>query len=182
MSLYLVPQIVHNAMRGGRIDFDKNYMFLIIATRAILPLYFKGCSKNILVLHPSPMFCILLVLVITAQISIIYYQSIYGAKFFLPARFLPIQYDYLYSLPDDLEAGLASQDDCAVCMNSLSQDPNVQYSTNNHTRLMLNRLKPRTGQIMKTPCNHKFHVSCLVEWMSIKMECPTCRAPLPVLD
>ena len=67
-------------------------------------------------------------------------------------------------------------------MNALSQEPHVQESNNTHARLLLNRLKPRRGQIMRTPCNHKFHVSCLVEWMSIKMECPTCRAPLPVLD
>jgi len=42
----------------------------------------------------------------SCKILMIYYQSIYGAKFFYPERFLPLQYDYLYSLPDDLEAGL----------------------------------------------------------------------------
>lgn len=36
MNLYLVPQIIHNVMRGGRIDFDINYM-LVIGLRAFLP-------------------------------------------------------------------------------------------------------------------------------------------------
>jgi len=36
MNLYLVPQIVHNVMRGGRVDFDLNYM-LVIGLRAFLP-------------------------------------------------------------------------------------------------------------------------------------------------
>ena len=30
-----------------------------------------------------------------------------------------------------------------------------------------------------TPCDHIFHTSCLVTWLSQKMECPTCRAVLP---
>jgi len=32
---------------------------------------------------------------------------------------------------------------------------------------------------MKTPCGHKFHIPCLLTWMEVKMECPTCRAALP---
>jgi hypothetical protein len=30
-----------------------------------------------------------------------------------------------------------------------------------------------------TPCDHFFHSGCLQRWMDIKMECPTCRRPLP---
>jgi len=43
MSLYLVPQIIHNVIRGGRIRFDENYMFLAIGIRGVLPvfIYFK---------------------------------------------------------------------------------------------------------------------------------------------
>ena len=32
---------------------------------------------------------------------------------------------------------------------------------------------------MVAPCNHLFHDECLRRWMEVKMECPTCRAPLP---
>ena len=32
---------------------------------------------------------------------------------------------------------------------------------------------------MKTPCNHDFHIGCLLRWISVKMECPTCRQTLP---
>ena len=35
---------------------------------------------------------------------------------------------------------------------------------------------------MKTPCQHEFHISCLVNWMKVKMECPTCRRELPKLS
>lgn len=182
MNLYLVPQIVHNVMRGGRVDFDLNYM-LVIGLRAFLPLYFRGCPDNFLEYRPSAIFCISLIIIMVLQIGIIYFQSIYGAKFFIPAQFLPPQYNYLHNLPEDLEAGLEAVDDCAVCMNPLNHESLIpQHDQNPHTRLMLMRLRPQRGQIMRTPCNHKFHVSCLVEWMSIKMECPTCRARLPALE
>eukprot|EP00915_Cephaloidophora_sp_WS-2016_P004553 GHVH01006091.1.p1 GENE.GHVH01006091.1~~GHVH01006091.1.p1 ORF type:complete len:956 (+),score=138.46 GHVH01006091.1:64-2931(+) len=30
-----------------------------------------------------------------------------------------------------------------------------------------------------TPCEHVFHEECLKEWCEVKMECPTCRSPIP---
>ena len=36
--------------------------------------------------------------------------------------------------------------------------------------------------IMKTPCNHRFHIKCLLEWMNLKLECPICRKKLPSLE
>ena len=35
---------------------------------------------------------------------------------------------------------------------------------------------------MMTPCNHSYHSVCLKKWMDIRMECPTCRQAIPVLD
>ena len=32
---------------------------------------------------------------------------------------------------------------------------------------------------MVAPCSHCFHTACLQRWMDVKMECPTCRRPLP---
>ena len=40
---------------------------------------------------------------------------------------------------------------------------------------------PEAIILMKTPCNHKFHVKCLQEWMKIKLECPFCRQSIPSL-
>ena len=37
-------------------------------------------------------------------------------------------------------------------------------------------------KIMKTPCDHKFHIPCLKKWLEIKLECPTCRKQIPGLD
>ena len=35
---------------------------------------------------------------------------------------------------------------------------------------------------MKTPCNHSYHSVCLKKWMDIRLECPTCRQAIPILD
>lgn len=33
-----------------------------------------------------------------------------------------------------------------------------------------------------TPCDHIFHQKCLKKWMSVKLECPTCRRQIPPFD
>lgn len=36
--------------------------------------------------------------------------------------------------------------------------------------------------LMQTPCRHKFHSKCLINWMNIKLECPLCKSPIPSLE
>lgn len=36
-------------------------------------------------------------------------------------------------------------------------------------------------KLMKTPCNHVFHVVCLENWMEHKFQCPIDRSQLPPL-
>lgn len=43
-------------------------------------------------------------------------------------------------------------------------------------------MKTIVKKIMKTPCSHKYHISCLKEWMKVKLECPACRKRLPALE
>lgn len=39
-----------------------------------------------------------------------------------------------------------------------------------------------TLKIMQTPCGHKYHPSCLKQWLEIKLECPSCRKVIPSVD
>lgn len=42
---------------------------------------------------------------------------------------------------------------------------------------------PKLNKIfMKTPCGHSYHTPCLKKWMNIRLECPTCRQRIPLLD
>ena len=62
-------------------------------------------------------------------------------------------------------------------MNLLVDQPLVDE---NKSKIpFINKLKSKKNKIMKAPCSHKFHINCLVDWMAIKMQCPTCRQPLP---
>lgn len=31
---------------------------------------------------------------------------------------------------------------------------------------------------MILPCGHKYHFTCIMDWLDKKMTCPTCRMPL----
>ena len=59
----------------------------------------------------------------------------------------------------DIERGNLPQADCAICMNAVEVGA--------------------PSRRMVTPCEHFFHPHCLRRWMDIKLECPTCRRPLP---
>ena len=110
------------------------------------------------------------------QAGLLLSQQRYGPRWFVPPRFLPPKYDYHRRAaphpaaaaeagegaaavgPRDIETGDAGTE-CVICMNPLDVE----------------QLKQR----MVTPCGHFFHEACLRRWMDIKMECPTCRQPLP---
>ena len=90
-------------------------------------------------------------------------QHRYGPRCFVPKRFLPPRYDYHRPAPPrrgDIETGEGGDvRDCVVCMQAIE---------------MQNK-----SQRMLTPCGHAFHNHCLSRWMAVKLECPTCRTPLP---
>lgn len=98
------------------------------------------------------------------------------------------QYNYYYHLTaaelraGDLEAGNGSEDsgserveidDCAICMCGLNitVDDNAEATEDCNNTLY-----------MRTPCGHKFHKPCLKNWMEYKLECPSCRAQIPMDD
>ena len=111
-------------------------------------------------------------LAVTMQSLLLLGQSWLGPRFFIPKRFLPPKYDYFRAAtprqlsgevdggcePGDIETGDAGVE-CVICMNPVDAETA-------HSRML-------------TPCNHFFHTSCLQRWMDVKMECPTCRSPLP---
>ncbi|KAL6535789.1 Transmembrane E3 ubiquitin-protein ligase fly2 [Orobanche hederae] len=70
---------------------------------------------------------------------------------------LPEKYSYYRRFHNQ---GTNQAVDCVICMTTIE-------------------LSQRSNDCMVTPCDHFFHRSCLQRWMDIKMECPTCRRPLP---
>ncbi|CDW82766.1 ring finger ubiquitin ligase [Stylonychia lemnae] len=69
--------------------------------------------------------------------------------------------------------------DCVICLSQLKQlpcDVNPDGTVAAGVEIVL------TKGYMQTPCNHKFHKKCLLQWMNMRMECPTCRQRLPRIE
>ncbi|ETI35379.1 hypothetical protein F441_18151 [Phytophthora nicotianae CJ01A1] len=164
---FWVPQIVHNVHREVRNPFDLGYLYGISALRLFLPLYFYGCPDNFLTAFPmyeskiNPHFCYVLAGWMGLQVGILALQQRYGPRFFVPARFLPVKYNYERRINLQQLALLKDGDnsiDCVICMVELDIE---------------------ARDYMIAPCDHIFHRECLQGWMEVKMECPTCRHVLP---
>ena len=152
-------QIVCNVRRDARRSLHPRYIIGTSITRLAVPLYFFGCPHNFMRVTPSPQVCVLLLLYMGAQAACLLLQHYFGPRCFIPRRFLPQKYDYARPLgPNFAAANGEAERDCVICMSVVH--------ANDRNR-------------MATPCDHLFHSGCLLEWMEIKLECPTCRRPIP---
>ena len=109
------------------------------------------------------------------QILLLYLQNVFGPRFFIPKFMQPnyFSYDCKLKMTED-----NSTLECTICIQNIFEDPNriIEGEVNNselHGELM------KEVNVMKTPCNHYFHKECLIRWIDVKLECPTCRMPLP---
>lgn len=116
------PQIVHNAVHGTKHSLHPAYLYGMTVSRLFLPLYLMGCPANFLAglweyLSPSgqlapgsmllsPAACYFLVVWMATQVLMLHMQTIFGARFFVPKRFLPQRYDYRRPLPASVRANL----------------------------------------------------------------------------
>ncbi len=82
-SLWLVPQIVFNAYHGRKAPFYP-YYFACVLFPQIYAYYVLGCSHNIYMLQPSYWKCLLVTVIIAAQIVILWLQDKEGGGFLLP--------------------------------------------------------------------------------------------------
>jgi hypothetical protein len=156
MHSFWIPQITTNIVRDSRKPLHPHYILGISATRLAIPLYVFGCPHNFMRIEPDQNWCILLTAFIAFQASVLLLQHYLGSRCFIPRQILPEKYSYYRRF--DQETNHAT--DCVICMTAIDL---IQCS----------------NDCMVTPCDHFFHSGCLQRWMDIKMECPTCRRPLP---
>mmetsp|Transcript_19491 Transcript_19491/g.74795 ORF Transcript_19491/g.74795 Transcript_19491/m.74795 type:complete len:559 (+) Transcript_19491:123-1799(+) len=150
---FWVPQIYCNASRGVRYAVKPKYLIGISLTRMFIPMYFLLCPTNFLHIEPDPFLAQCLCLWVAFQVCVLLLQDKYGPRFFIPKQLLPLKYDYYHRVDFQDE-----EKECVICMCAV---------------------EPREANYMITPCDHIFHSTCLDQWMQQKMQCPTCRRPLP---
>jgi Ring finger domain len=250
---FWVPQIILNVVTEARTPMHKYYIYGMSFTRMIAPLYVFCIRNNFLKeVYPDaphdPDMCLVLVLWMALQTAVLMAQSKYGARFMIPARFLPPKFDYSRPLPVSM---LPPGTTAASMAEMHSSDPSDERSSSlspphdrsRHTTADTTRKRTKKGNRGKTsshfedgetaemnsgidnngrgpaspisasssrlprapaptldcsicyeainirdrqgymlaPCEHLYHRDCLVRWMDIKMECPTCRTELPAL-
>lgn len=151
-----IPQIFCNATQFHRNALLKKYVVGMTLTRLCIPMYFYGCPYNFLHVQPNYNLLSWLAAYLLLQVFVLFTQDLLGPRWFLPRRFLPDKYDYQRPVHIDAEQGESKE--CVICMSVVL---------------------PNERDYMVTPCNHLFHQNCLEQWMEFKMECPTCRRPLP---
>lgn len=161
---FWIPQIVANVVRDSRKPLHPHYIVGITVTRLAIPLYAFGCPNNFMRIETNLGWCLGLTTFLSAQAAILLLQHYCGARCFIPRQLLPEKYSYFRRVDRanaQLEAGEeAAPIDCVICMAAID-------------------VSQRCNECMVTPCDHFFHTGCLQRWMDIKMECPTCRRPLP---
>ena len=206
---FWVPQIVLNIVTEAKQPLHKHFIYGMSITRLLAPLYFFGDSNNFLRdvyidFQPNYPLCYWLIIWMGLQVGVLMAQMKYGARFMIPARFLPPKFDYHRVIPASMmPAGTLPQLPDLEPETSVvegSSEPRNLHSTSNTTRSRF--VKRKTGessacptldcsicydaidlrsrhQYMLAPCNHLFHASCLRQWMDQKMLCPVCRTDLP---
>ena len=104
---FWVPQIVNNVITEAKRPLHPYYVYGISLSRLVAPLYIFAVKNNFLkeVYPESPtnvFMCQLLILWVATQAGILEAQGRYGARFMIPARFLPPKFDYNRPIPSSL--------------------------------------------------------------------------------
>ncbi|ODV85925.1 hypothetical protein CANARDRAFT_27994 [[Candida] arabinofermentans NRRL YB-2248] len=198
-----IPQIYRNVIRGSRKSFRWDFMLGTTIIRFI-PVIYVDLFDNPFYHHKEKKMVIVFGIWLSIQLFVMWLQELFGARFFLPEKYLPKTYDYHPVLSfDDLENGFSVEHnqtnhrhskckiDCAICMNSFEVPVSNTHDISNradgeslgpeHTvaNAAFNLMARRA--YMVTPCRHIFHTECLENWMKYKLQCPVCRNSLPPL-
>lgn len=101
---FWVPQIVLNVITEAKNPMHPYYIYGMSFSRMVAPLYIFGVRNNFLKeVYPEapydPFTCQMLVIWMCVQTALLVGQSKYGARFMIPARFLPPKFDYSRPIP-----------------------------------------------------------------------------------
>ena len=167
LHMFFVPQIVKNSIYGYKDSFSIFKFSVILESKLVIALYLAGCPKNFLRYEPLYHLCVNIGIILVAQAAILCYQR-FRPRFLVPKKYRPMNYDYFRSKSEERIIAANSENICTICMTPLNVRGNVTESIVNKNKTM------------HAPCSHRFHQDCLLQWMAVKMECPTCRTGMPI--
>lgn len=161
---FWVPQIILNAITQAKMPMHKYYVHGMSLTRLVIPFYVFGIRNNFLrQVYPEtpydPWMCLCLLLWLGFQVAILHGQAQYGARFWIPAQFLPPKYNYSRPIPPSILANARHNHHTSTTAdNEASSSFVVVDTTSNHPAASLpnqdrhatsvttrNRLRTRLG-------------------------------------
>lgn len=129
----------------------------------------RGFNNTLVQLRPFPGFTVIVSSMYVFGLTMTFLQSKLGTRFFLPQSCSPGMHQLLVDRsklsPEILD------DDCVICLHTLRLTPEEISMIDSNSESPLAGDAP----IMKTRCNHYYHADCLINWLTVKSECPTCR-------
>jgi hypothetical protein len=170
---FWIPQIVHNVITEAKKPLHNYYIYGMSTTRCVAPLYMFAVKNNFLkeVYPDSPTnyFMVeMLILWIGIQTAVLVAQGKYGARFMIPARFLPPKFDYHRAVPASLLPDESDSD------SDRSQSPPRLKTTKTPTA------EPRTTTIKSTGTRNRLKSGRSPTTTTMTAESVT--PPTPALD
>ncbi|PVV03148.1 hypothetical protein BB560_002381 [Smittium megazygosporum] len=105
-----VPQIIRNTVRGTIGGLSRRFILITSILRLTYPTYIFHFSENVFFMDSTNLIYVLYIWTLL-QVLVLYLQDIFGARFFVPKRFLPETYNYHPVLSNqDEESSLAGSD------------------------------------------------------------------------
>lgn len=101
--MIFTPQIASNVRKGNGGDNGFNIPFILgfLLSKFIIILYEHGCPDNYLKIKPFFWIDLLIISIIIVQIVILYCQSKFSARFFVPNFLRPGYYNYAHTIKFD---------------------------------------------------------------------------------
>ena len=122
------------------------------------------------------------VLLAFGLILLIAAQEVFNCQQFLRKLRGVGEFDYFRTLAEvSLQKGINLDEcECLICLGKIEETVETEeWSSQIEGDELAEYIREKKDKpIMECPCKHLFHSSCLLTWMCVKMECPTCRAKL----
>lgn len=200
-----LPQFFYNftVTKFSKNKIHKIQVMFFTINRCALSLYIDAFPYNIFENKPIYSLGIASCIILVIQVFLIYLQGRFGAYFMIPNCLRKDYYNYYKSI-DEIKDSRCELT-CAICLNDLEynsgsrlqndkemsykegEDDSKRIELNNNEIGMIKQKNLRcfsktdNKKLLLTPCNHIFHVKCLISWSEFKNECPVCRGRLPLI-
>ncbi|ODV89117.1 hypothetical protein CANCADRAFT_58134 [Tortispora caseinolytica NRRL Y-17796] len=183
---FWVPQIYRNLIRGYRRSFRWDFIIGMSCLKLVPLCYLWMLPQNEIVFDYFPKTVMVLAGYVWLQVAVLAFQDFIEPRFGLKSKKFTNPYDYhpilhttdietglLRQIPDSVVANDKLKLDCVICMQTL-EIPLIEPGNTSLPTLINKRA------YSVTPCKHAFHSACLEHWMKRRLQCPTCRSPLPI--